>query len=142
METKTAFAKKWLLWQIPLLLFAILYALAFRRADAIGSDFFRCRIAASLHLYCPGCGGSRAVDALLRGRLLSSLRYFAPVPITAALLLLSDLRMALFLLGKGSFPSRRFGFSIMILCVALVLFQFFLRNALLFFGIDLLGDIL
>ena len=142
METKAAFAKKWLLWQIPLLFFSLLYALAFRYAAQVGSDAFRCRIAANLHLYCPGCGGSRALFSLLQGRIFSSMRYYAPLPLAAFFLLIADLRMLLFLLGRGSFPSRRFGYAAMILCIALVFLQFIIRNAFLMSGIDILGDIL
>ncbi len=142
MDRQIAFARKWLLLQLPFFLFVLCYALAFSHAQKIGSDLFRCRVAATLHLYCPGCGGSRAVFALCKGKILSSLRYYAPVPIAALLLLISDLRMALFLLKKGSFPSRRFGYTCMIVCLSAVMLQFLLRNVLLFFGMDLLGDIL
>ena len=142
MEAKKAFAKKWLFFQLPFFLFVLLYALAFRYAEQTGADYFRCRISATLHCYCPGCGGSRALFALLGGRILSSFRFFAPLPIAAALLLISDVRMLLFLLGKGGFPSRRFGYACMILCVCLVMLQFLVRNVLLLCGVDLLGDIL
>ena len=142
MEKQSAFAKKWLLFQIPFLIFVLLYALAYRHAQAVGSAFFSCRVARDLHFYCPGCGGSRALSALLRGRILASLRYYAPMPLAALLLLLSDLRMLLFLRGRGGFPSRRFGYAAMILCIATVFLQFVIRNAFLFCGIDLLGDIL
>ena len=141
-EKQSDFAKKWLLWQIPLLLFVLVYALAYRHALSVGSAIFSCRIASTLHIYCPGCGGSRALSALLRGKILSSLRYYAPLPLAAFLLLLSDLRMLLFLCGKGSFPSRRFGYGAMILCIAAVFLQFIIRNIFLFQGIDLLGDII
>ncbi len=33
-----------------------------------------CPVKRVLHLYCPGCGGTRAVGALLRGDLLTSVR--------------------------------------------------------------------
>lgn len=38
-----------------------------------------CWIYEELHLYCPGCGCTRAFEALLRGDLLHSLRYNAGV---------------------------------------------------------------
>ena len=142
MEKQNAFAKKWLLLQIPFFLFVLLYVLAYAYAQKTGADFFRCRISERLHIYCPGCGGSRAVFALCKGQVLQSARFFFPVPLAALCLLISDIRMALFLMGKGSFPSRRFGYTCMILCVACVMLQCILRNLLLFCGIDLLGDIL
>lgn len=142
MEKQNAFAKKWLLLQIPFFLFVLLYVLAYAYAQKTGADFFRCRISERLHIYCPGCGGSRAVFALCKGQVLQSARFFFPVPLAALCLLISDIRMALFLMGKGSFSSRRFGYTCMILCIACVMLQCILRNLLLFCGIDLLGDIL
>ena len=142
MDQQTAFARRWLLWQLPFFLFVFGYAIAFFYAQKGGLSFFSCAVASKLHLYCPGCGGSRAVLALCRGQVLSALRYYAPIPIAGSLLLLSDLRMILFLTKKGRFPSRRFGYTCMIVCLSCVALQFILRNALLFFGIDCLGDIL
>lgn len=37
-----------------------------------------------LGIYCPGCGGTRALKALLHGRLLQSLWYHPLIPYTAA----------------------------------------------------------
>lgn len=142
MQPKRVFAKRWLLFQIPFFLFVLLYALAYAYAEKSGVGFFRCRISESFHIYCPGCGGSRAVFALCKGQILQSIRYFFPVPLAALCLLLSDIRMVLFLMGKGRFPSRRFGYTCMILCIASVILQCILRNLLLLCGIDLLGDIL
>ena len=142
MQQNRAFAKKWLLFQIPFVLFVLLYALAYAYAEKTGASIFRCRISESLYLYCPGCGGSRAVFALCKGQILQYARFFFPVPLAALCLFVSDVRMVLFLLGKGRFPSRRFGYTCMILCIAAVMVQCILRNVLLFQGIDLLGDIL
>lgn len=35
------------------------------------------------HIYCPGCGGTRAVEALLRGRILQAVWYHPAVPFAA-----------------------------------------------------------
>lgn len=45
----------------------------------------RCWIWEHWHLYCPGCGGTRAVIALAHGQLLRSLYYHPAVPVTAVL---------------------------------------------------------
>lgn len=141
MNKQTVFAKQWLIWQLPFFLFVLGYATAFFYAQKSDLSVFSCKVASELHLYCPGCGGSRAVFALCHGRILAALRYYAPIPIAGALLLFSDLRMILFLRKKGSFPSRRFGYTCMIICLSCVFLQFIVRNVLLFFGIDYLGDI-
>ncbi len=36
-------------------------------------------------MYCPGCGGTRAITALLHGQLLQSVWYHPVVPYTAAM---------------------------------------------------------
>ena len=45
----------------------------------------RCWVWEHWHIYCPGCGGTRALIALARGQLGTALRYHPPVVITLAL---------------------------------------------------------
>ena len=49
---------------------------------------FPCLFHLMTGLYCPGCGGTRAVRALLRGNLAMSLQYHPLVPYMAAVILL------------------------------------------------------
>ena len=42
-----------------------------------GSFYPQCPIYAALHLECPGCGGTRAVAALLRGHVIQALHFNA-----------------------------------------------------------------
>lgn len=44
-----------------------------------------CWILEHWRVYCPGCGGTRAVEALARGQVLRALYYHPAVPVTAAL---------------------------------------------------------
>jgi membrane-bound acyltransferase YfiQ involved in biofilm formation len=46
---------------------------------ATSSFYPRCPIFTWLHLYCPGCGGTRALAALLHGRLLEAMHWNAMV---------------------------------------------------------------
>lgn len=62
--------------------FISLFLLAFLYNNYIGKIqsanpflFHDCTFKNMLHLYCPGCGGTRAVDAILHLRILSSLFY-------------------------------------------------------------------
>ena len=45
----------------------------------------RCWVWEHWHIYCPGCGGTRALIALARGQLETAIRYHPPVVITLAL---------------------------------------------------------
>ena len=55
-------------------------AFVVRRFPPAGSRFYpRCPIFFWLHLYCPGCGGTRALAALLHGRLNEALHWNAMV---------------------------------------------------------------
>ena len=47
----------------------------------------RCPIYAALHLECPGCGGTRAIAALLHGNLGEALRFNALIVLLAPLAL-------------------------------------------------------
>ena len=142
MENERAFAKKWLLLQPVLLAVVLLYALAYSLAQRLGLSLFHCNIAARIGLYCPGCGGSRAALALCRGRIAEAFFYYPPIPLAALCLLIADIRITLYLLGRGRMPSRRFGYGVLILCVASVIALCIVRNVLLLRGIDPLGDIL
>lgn len=91
------------------------------------------------HVYCPGCGGTRAVFALARLRLLTSLR-LNPLP------LLTILWLVIFILaGKREPGLRRKTRLRSLILLGMVLMVFILYSAvrnilLLGWGIDLVGD--
>ncbi len=92
-------------------------------------------------IYCPLCGGTRAVAALLRLDLLSAIKYNAFVVLMCVVILALDVwawvryfqkKEPLIILPKWSW----FAFS------AILLTYFILRNALMiFWGIDSTGDL-
>ena len=57
--------------------------------------FPECPSVRFLHIYCPGCGSTRAVRALLSGNILLALRQNISVPVLTVLALLYYLEFAL-----------------------------------------------
>ncbi|MBR2722501.1 MAG: DUF2752 domain-containing protein [Clostridia bacterium] len=93
-----------------------------------------------LFLYCPMCGGTRALEALLHLQILRAIELNAYVVLLAAVFLGMD-AVALIRLLRGKEDIYRFSRWIwIVLGVALVLF-FVLRNYLMIrFGYDGIGD--
>ncbi|MBQ1749635.1 MAG: DUF2752 domain-containing protein [Lachnospiraceae bacterium] len=87
--------------------------------------------------YCPGCGGSRSVRALLEGRFLASL-LLHPFPIYCILALLAILVHGLYLhhkksTGKSILPVLLWS------ALALLILQFMVKNILLINGFDIIN---
>ncbi len=59
-------------------------------------------------IYCPGCGGTRAIEALLNGKLLTSLWYHPAVGYSIAIYGIFMASQLLALISKGRFRGIRF----------------------------------
>ncbi len=92
------------------------------------------------HLYCPLCGGTRAVMALLRLDIVSALRYNPLVAAFSLGLVIYD-TVSLVRIFKGKdLPNIKFNWLAVVLAVG---GYFVLRNILLVvFGVDPLGELL
>ena len=71
-----------------ILMAALFYVVLLRlNFDHIRFQEGSCTFSQKLHLYCPGCGGTRAVKYLLEGKILYSLLAH-PIPVYAGVILL------------------------------------------------------
>ncbi|MDO4315779.1 MAG: DUF2752 domain-containing protein [Oscillospiraceae bacterium] len=92
----------------------------------------------SWHVYCPGCGGTRAVTALAHGRLLEALYYHPAVPVTAVLAAVYLSSQTVRRLRGGRGWALRYDVRWPRLLMALLLANCVLRNLLLIgFGIEI-----
>lgn len=94
------------------------------------------------HLYCPACGGTRAVGYLLRFDLAKAFLCYPPLFLFIALLIRVDVLLARCFFKGDDSALREARFYEFISIPAVVFLWFLIRNLLLFFGIDPLGDII
>ena len=94
-----------------------------------------------LLIYCPLCGGTRAIGALLRLDVLAALRYNAYAVFLAITVLIYD-ALAWIRLFRGEKKLLRISRRAWLIYVGLLLGYWILRNVLLIgFGVDPLGDL-
>ena len=91
-----------------------------------------------LGVYCPGCGGTRAVEALLRGELLHSFLYHPLVLYTVVLVTVYVISHTLNIISKGRVRAMLFRGIYLYLMIAIILVQWIAKNILkLVFCIEL-----
>ena len=128
-----------ILLNLAVLFFAIAYTAVFYRTEAPVA----CKLKETLFIYCPGCGGTRAVYYLLKLDFLRSFISNPTVLVMSFILLLVDIRAALALLKNDSRIFKKINPRVFLIVPAVLIVNFVFRNILLFgFGIDLLGDII
>ena len=108
----------------------------------LGLTKLKCGFHELTGLYCPGCGGTRSVLALLRFRPLRSVMYH-PLPIYAAALLVNFMVrfVSAYLLPasvKHRLKPAKYRVVYVAIAAALLVGTFIVRNALLIAGIDTL----
>ena len=128
---------------LPLLLlisFSVLYKILVDNALLEGRDFITCSFKNKFHLYCPGCGGSRSLSALLSFKFLKSFILFPALPV--AVLILADfyVRAIISFIKNNDKYVKEFKINLLIIIPVVIILNFFIRNVLLFYGIDLIGD--
>jgi hypothetical protein len=87
-------------------------------------------------LYCPGCGGTRAVYSLLRLRIFDAIKYNITVPFGAFVYIYYNVRAFIAGLKNDTEYFKNQKYPLCIVLVAVLLLNFVLKNVLLlFFGI-------
>lgn len=120
-------------------LLSIVYAILFK----LHPELFACRFKEIFHLYCFGCGGSRAVNRLLSFDIVGSFVAFPPLYFAIGAIAELDIRMLAAIIKDDREILTRYRPTAFIIFAAVLVIHFVLRNALLLgFGIDPLGDII
>ena len=89
-------------------------------------------------IFCPGCGGSRSLNALLNFKPLKSLFYYPAIPYTSLLILIIDVRLLISLIKKTD-GRVGIGYKPFVVIPILIMANFLVKNLfLLGFDIDLL----
>ena len=83
-----------------------------------------------MHIYCPGCGGTRSFLALMRGEVLLSLWYHPLVPYAAAMYLCFMLRGVAGKLSGGRIRGMRFHTWYLYLALGIVMVNLVVKNLL------------
>jgi len=97
-----------------------------------------CWIYQNLHVYCPGCGGTRSLTALLKGQLLHSFWYHPAVPITACVTAFYLFSQTIWRLRRKRGWTLHYRAGWLKILLGLIVFNCVLRNFLLqCFGIGL-----
>lgn len=83
-------------------------------------------------LYCFGCGGSRAVKALLRGNILASLYYHPVVLYTVAIYIVFMMSQTLHIISKGRIKGILFHSWFLFGALIIIILNFIVKNILKF----------
>ena len=136
--------KLFLIYFLPLFLLitvSIIYSVLTEEAILKGEELVKCQFKNRFGLYCPGCGGSRALIALLKFDFLESFILFPALLIAVLILLSLYIRVFISFIKNDEKYVRGFRLNLLIIIPIVMIFYFFLRNFLLLaFEIDLIGD--
>lgn len=93
---------------------------------------YPCILYSTMHLYCPGCGGTRAVEYLLKGDWIQSFVYHPVVPYTALLVGSYIISHTLNIFSRGKIKAMLFRPIYFYIMIAIILLQCMIKNLLVF----------
>lgn len=124
-----------------LLLFGVVGLMLIHFSNGLFKEIFFTCPASLRHLYCPGCGGTRAVTSLFRMQLFSSFLYNPNLLLWIGMLLYTDIRSLTVFFKTGELKRIYFTKKMFVIMMSVYLLNFVLRNLLLIcWGIDFIGD--
>lgn len=142
-KTRKQILLLFLLPNLLLLVISLVYGHVTEEAMAAGEEAVSCVFKHNMHLYCPGCGGSRSLVYLLNLDLINSFVFYPALPVSLLFIIDIDLRALISFLKNDPRPLNSFNTKSLIIIPVVIILTFIVRNvALVAFGIDLLGDIL
>ena len=124
-----------------LLVLVLLFPLYQRVADVFAQYVTGCLLHDKLFLYCPLCGGTRAVDALLHFDFISALRYNAFVVLVLLLALSLDVWALLRLLRGKKLPLPLAGWFWIVLAAVMIVYMVLRNYLMIAHGYDPCGDL-
>ena len=137
--------RRWLMFALVHLVLILLILGAFAWRDLIdripprpnGTRFSGCILHDLVHVYCPLCGGTRAMVALCQGQLLTSLLCNPVTAYLAVGFIVFDVIAAARIVRHSPLPLVRIPKWYVIGVIALAALVFIIRNALMIgYGID------
>ena len=127
---------------LSLILFAVFYTLAVKSLEGTENEI-SCIVQKTLSIYCPGCGGSRSLRALLSFDFVKSFVLYPPILISAVAVLDYDVRLFVAIIKKKASLLTSYKFKIFLIIPISIILTFLIRNLLLLgFGIDTVGDLI
>jgi len=90
-----------------------------------------CKLLEKTGYYCPGCGGTRAVKALIKGDIIGSIKYHPVIIYIVFVFSLFMILNTISLIFKKDFSGMKINNTLLILMPVIIFVQFFIKNLLL-----------
>ena len=135
-------ARKNLTILITLNLSLFIASLIYAHVFSVNPESLDCVVKRTFSFYCPACGGSRALWELLHLRVFNSFILYPPILVSVLVILSYDARLVLSVIKNSDMYTKDYKFYPFILIPVSIILNFAVRNILLLFGIDYIGDIL
>lgn len=116
------------IFTIPIILLGAVFLWLSKR---LPPEFEGCVFRAAFGLYCPGCGGTRAIWALFRGNIPQALYYHFPAVYGVALYVVYFVSQTLMRISRGRIPGMRFRPVYLYVMLGMIVVNFIAKNVML-----------